>query len=119
MLPKCQRDKPFLHSAYARFLNQCCDMSVTKVRMIDTFKPFIDILPIEHHDEATKILKAIMPTLDIQDRIVYNNGIIGSNIVDLLKYYFDHKLDRPADFNKFEVLANQKLGKGKRWLHLL
>jgi hypothetical protein len=86
------------------------------VPQIQIYETFVNVLPSQHREKARSILKKTMPVLDINDRIFYRDGTLGSNLLDILNYYFSPDLfDRPPDFSRFLMRANET---GKKWLHL-
>jgi hypothetical protein len=95
-------------------------MFARKVPLTETFEQFITLLPPQKQTAARRLLYLLQPTVDIQDRIVYSDGIIGSNVADLLLYYFDpENFAKPHDFAKFEDLISTKPPRiRKNWMHL-
>ena len=90
-------------------------MSV-KVPQSKTYETYVNVLPKEVQSRAWKIVEKVKPTLDISDRIIYQDGTLGSNIVDLLRYSLGLSKGRPPDYSKFEGRLEES---GKKWMHLL
>jgi hypothetical protein len=89
-------------------------MSVIRVPLHQAYEPFVQALPEEDRLKARHVLKITMPTLDIRDRIVYKDGTVGSNLLDLLRYYTKpESIARPSDYSKFQ----EKL-RIRRWIHM-
>ena len=90
-------------------------MSVTRISLAESYNQVLLSLAKENRNAAATLLKQIIPTLDKNDRFLYRDGTIGSNIVDLLRYYFNETDAKPSDFEKF----TQRLTESKnRWIHL-
>jgi hypothetical protein len=86
------------------------------IPQIRTYDDFVNALPCEYQARARGILKKILPVLDINDRVFYRDGTLGSNLLDLLNHYFmPDEYDRPPDFNRFVGRVNES---DKKWLHL-
>lgn len=95
-------------------------MFAQKIPLTETFEQFITLLPLDKQPAARRLMYLLHPTIDIQDRIVYSDGVIGSNVADLLLYHFDHEnFPKPADYDRFEQLISRKQPKiQKPWFHL-
>ena len=90
-------------------------MSV-KVPLSKTYEAYVNVLPKEVQRRAWKIVEKVKPTLDISDRIIYQDGTLGSNLVDLLRYNLDISKVKPPDYSRFEERLEES---EKKWMHLL
>ena len=89
-------------------------MSV-KVPQSKTYEAYVNVLPKEVQKRAWQIVEKVKPTLDISDRIIYQDGTLGSNIVDLLRYSLGLSEQKPSDYTKFEGRLEES---EKKWIHL-
>ena len=66
------------------------------------YTPYLNLLPNDSRSKAEDLVEKLKPTVNIADRVMYEDGTIGSNIVDLLKYYvMPEAYERPVDYHKF------------------
>ena len=85
-------------------------MSV-KVQLVKTYEPYVATLPKDLQDQAMKVLNKVKPTVDLNDRILYSDGTLGSNITDLLLFHFRLVAARPPDYPKFEQKLEDSVSK--------
>ena len=86
-----------------------------KVPLSQTYETYVEALPLEVRKKGMEVMKKIRPTLDINDRIIYADGTLGSNIFDLLRFHFGIFELKPPDYSKFEAKLEESK---KKWLHL-
>ena len=86
-----------------------------KVPLSQTYETYVKALPLKNQTKGMEIMQKIRPTLDINDRIIYADGTLGSNILDLLRFRFGLSELKPPDYIKFEAKLEESR---KKWLHL-
>lgn len=77
----------------------------------EQYEEIVDLFPKSYRNRAKLLVHYIGKSMQLRNgRIVYKDGMIGSHLLDLLKYYIYPsalKTSRPSDATKFGVLLKQ------------